>query len=477
MEKKKKFGLNAKLMTLICGSILAVGAVFTYTLNKSVNQSKTVNQALISRSGKMNDVSHITIAFKAEVQTWKDLLLRGSDKEAFVKYESELETNSSEVHKLTEELQAKLSDPKDRELTTHFLAAEKELFENYQNAKQSFLKTEHFDFAGADQALRGKDKSVTESLKELNEVFEKKMLKTASESERTLQEGMWIGLITAAIFTSIILLISWYILRQISLKLSGVTKSIAQVSEHIDGAVFEIATASEQLANANTETAASIEETSASLEEITSMSKRSNEALAETTSLAVKGNETAVRGETEMSLLIGSMTDIKHSSSQMEQIIAAIDDIAFQTNLLALNASVEAARAGEQGKGFAVVAEAVRGLAQRSASSAKDISSLIRESVSKIESGSKIATDNETVLKEIVIAIKRISDLTMDISAMSNEQLAGVEQISKAVSQLDQASQNNAASAEETASASLQLKEQSRTLQGAMSDLRSVIEG
>lgn len=477
MGKTTKFSLRAKLLALICASSLLIGAVFSYVLVASVNQSKKVTKDLISRAEKIEDIGHISYTFKNEVQMWKDLLIRGSNPENFKKYEGEMQARSTEVRQMVEDLKSRMSDPADDALADKFLAAEKDLFDQYQSAKNTHLKPDQFNMAAADGALKGKDRPVTESLKELNDVFEKKMHKTASDSIATLERQMTMGFLTALMASAVIIALSWLVLRRISLRLSQVSRSIAQVSNHIDGAVTEIATASEQLATANTEAAASIEETSASLEEITSMVKRSNESLGATNELATKGNQTAVRGESEMGRLINSMTEIKKSSTKMEEIISVIDDIAFQTNLLALNASVEAARAGEQGKGFAVVAEAVRGLAQRSATSAKDISTLIKDSVSKIEEGAGFASGNEAVLKEIVVAIKKIADLTGDITNMSQEQLSGVEQIAKAISQLDETSQTNAASAEETAGASLQLKEQSRTLQGAMSELQSVIEG
>jgi methyl-accepting chemotaxis protein len=187
-------------------------------------------------------------------------------------------------------------------------------------------------------------------------------------------------------------------------------------------------------------------------------------------SLSVSSREAAEVGEREIQTLIGSMTEISNSSKKIEEIISVIDDIAFQTNLLALNAAVEAARAGEQGKGFAVVAEAVRTLAQRSASSAKDITSLIKDSVSQIDKGSDVADRSGTVLTNIVTSIKKVSDLNNEIAAASSEQTTGIQQISKAMNQLDQASQANAASAEEIAATSGEINNL------AMTNLRLTVE-
>ena len=258
---------------------------------------------------------------------------------------------------------------------------------------------------------------------------------------------------------------------------ASISKSVGAIADSLTGAGNQVASAVEQLNEAgnslsqsSTEAAASLEETVAALEEMSSMVQMNSDNAKQAASLSVSSREAAEVGEREIQTLIGSMTEISRSSKKIEEIISVIDDIAFQTNLLALNAAVEAARAGEQGKGFAVVAEAVRTLAQRSASSAKDITSLIKESVSQIDKGSDVADRSGTVLTNIVTSIKKVSDLNNEIAAASSEQTTGIQQISKAMNQLDQSSQANAASAEEIAATSGEINNL------AMTNLRLTVE-
>ena len=265
---------------------------------------------------------------------------------------------------------------------------------------------------------------------------------------------------------------------------ASVTKSVSTIADSLTSAAGQVASSVEQLNEAgnslsqsSTEAAASLEETVAALEEMSSMVQMNSDNAKQAASLSISSRESAESGEREIKSLIESMNDISQSSKKIEEIISVIDDIAFQTNLLALNAAVEAARAGEQGKGFAVVAEAVRALAQRSASSAKDITSLIKESVSQIDQGSKIADQSGTVLANIVNSIKKVSDLNNEIAAASSEQTTGIQQISKAMNQLDQASQANAASAEEIAATSGEISNLAVTTQNQTVELNNVILG
>ncbi|HEX5338891.1 MAG TPA: methyl-accepting chemotaxis protein, partial [Gallionella sp.] len=162
--------------------------------------------------------------------------------------------------------------------------------------------------------------------------------------------------------------------------------------------------------------------------------------------------------------VVTTMDSISESSRKIVDIISVIDGIAFQTNILALNAAVEAARAGEQGRGFAVVAGEVRNLAQRSAAAAKEIKTLIGDSVEKVEGGSKLVAQAGQTMEEIVTSIKRVTDIMSEITAASAEQSQGIEQVNTAITQMDEVTQQNAALVEEAAAAAESLEEQAQNL-------------
>ena len=254
----------------------------------------------------------------------------------------------------------------------------------------------------------------------------------------------------------------------------AVNGSIAQLRDivaKIRNGALSINTATSEVSKGNTELSArteeqasSLEETAASMEQMTSTVQQNADNSRQANQLAAAAREQAAAGGAVVSRAVEAMSAINQSSRQIADIIGVIDEIAFQTNLLALNAAVEAARAGEQGRGFAVVAAEVRNLAQRSASAAKEIKTLINDSVQKVAEGSKLVDESGATLGEIVSSVKKVSDIIAEIAVASAEQSTGIGQVNTAVSQMDQMTQQNAALVEEAAAASESMDEESRAL-------------
>ncbi len=247
-------------------------------------------------------------------------------------------------------------------------------------------------------------------------------------------------------------------------KLREILSQVREATDTINTAAKEIAAGNTDLSQRTEEQASSLEETAASMEELTSTVKQNAENARQANQLAKGASEIAVKGGEVVGQVVGTMSSINESSRKIVDIISVIDGIAFQTNILALNAAVEAARAGEQGRGFAVVAAEVRNLAQRSAAAAKEIKSLIGDSVEKVEVGTQLVDEAGKTMDEIVTAVKRVTDIMAEISAASNEQSTGIEQVNQAITQMDEVTQQNAALVEEAAAAAESLEEQAQTL-------------
>jgi methyl-accepting chemotaxis protein len=247
----------------------------------------------------------------------------------------------------------------------------------------------------------------------------------------------------------------------------GLVTLVGQVRNSADSIATgsaEIATGNADLSQRTEEQASNLQQTAASMEQITATVRQSAETAREANQLAGSASDAATQGGKVVGEVISTMQDINASSRKIADIIGVIDGIAFQTNILALNAAVEAARAGEQGRGFAVVAGEVRSLAQRSAQAAKEIKTLIGESVEKVEVGSRLVVEAGKSVDDIVTHVKRISALIGEISNASAEQSQGIGQIGEAVTQLDQVTQQNAALVEESAAAAESLKNQAASL-------------
>ncbi|TQL81188.1 methyl-accepting chemotaxis protein-1 (serine sensor receptor) [Delftia sp. HK171] len=262
---------------------------------------------------------------------------------------------------------------------------------------------------------------------------------------------------------------------QLLVSLSKMQQSLSDVVQSVHRGAEGVATASSQIAQGNgdlsarTESQASaLQETAASMEELNVTVRQNADNALMANKLAINASAVAMRGGEAVTQVVTTIHEISESSNKISDIIQVIDSIAFQTNILALNAAVEAARAGEQGRGFAVVAAEVRALAQRSASAAKEIKTLILDSVERVDQGRSLAAQAGSTMQEVVSSIRQVTDLVGEITAASTEQSAGVNQVGEAVTQMDQATQQNAALVEEMAAAAQGLRSQADGLVSAV---------
>ncbi|MDY7577668.1 methyl-accepting chemotaxis protein [Herbaspirillum sp. RTI4] len=253
-------------------------------------------------------------------------------------------------------------------------------------------------------------------------------------------------------------------LKDMNESLHRVISEVRVGIDTVDTASAEIASGNLDLSSRTEQQAGTLEETASAMEELTSTVTQNADNSLQATKLAVSASEVAVEGGLVVRQVIDTMLSIDESSRKIVDIISVIDGIAFQTNILALNAAVEAARAGEQGRGFAVVASEVRNLAQRSASAAKEIKTLIGKSVEKVNIGSELVEQAGVTIDAVVQSVKRVADIVSEISAASQEQRIGIEQVNQAINQMDEATQQNSALVEQAAAASQSLREQAGNL-------------
>lgn len=255
-------------------------------------------------------------------------------------------------------------------------------------------------------------------------------------------------------------------------RLVQVVASVLSAAGVVTQSSLEVSQGATDLSDRVQQQAASVEETSATTEEMNSAVKNNSENAEQATEVAHEVNRKTLDGSEVMKQTITAMSSIEESSHKISEIVNLIDSIAFQTNLLALNAAVEAARAGEHGRGFAVVAAEVRALAQKSAEAAKEISALISETVSRVEHGTRLASESGEMLTVINDSVGRVTQMIESIASASQEQSEGIGQIHKAISEIDQVTQQNAALVEQTSAASESLSEQSMILNKEMTFFR-----
>lgn len=288
---------------------------------------------------------------------------------------------------------------------------------------------------------------------------------------------MYTSILIGILSFMVLLIVVYFMARGIVNPLRRITEGIGDGAAQVTSASQEVSSSSQLLAEGASEQAASIEETSSSLEEMSAMTKQNADHAREAKNMMKEAKEIIETANGSMSELTNSMQDISTASDETSKIIKTIDEIAFQTNLLALNAAVEAARAGEAGAGFAVVADEVRNLAMRAAEAAKNTSTLIEGTVTKVRSGSDLVAKTNDAFINVARSVTRADELVAEIDVASNEQAHGIGQVNTAVSEMDKVVQQNAATAEESASSAEEMNAQAEQMKGMIYELEALVEG
>jgi methyl-accepting chemotaxis protein len=501
-----KLSLKIPLAFTVALLLMFAGALYgIFALNQSINAYGTTVQDNVANERM---VSATLVAFKLQVQEWKDTLLRGKDPADLDKYWTAFQTREKTVSTLAAELKTKLPEGESRTLIERFAIAHTSMGEGYRKGFEAF-KSAGFEPSAGDKAVAGVDREPSALLEQATQKIAADSAQVSAQAAIDAHHAteISIALMLAVLALAMIggVMFSRTVWRPLGHALScaravatgnlsmdfdssgkdeiaqllaalkdmqsSLSQVVAKVRENAEGvatASAEIASGNLNLSSRTEEQAASLEETAASMEELTGTVRQNAENARQASTLADAASHTASRGGVMMGQVVETMHGIADSSSKVAEIIAVIDAIAFQTNILALNAAVEAARAGEEGRGFAVVAAEVRTLAQRSASAAKEIKALIAQSTDRVNAGSVLVGNAGQIIAEIVGSVQRVTDIVGAISSASQEQSTGIEQVNTAVTQMDEVTQQNAALVEEASAAAHALAEQANSLRDAV---------
>lgn len=256
-------------------------------------------------------------------------------------------------------------------------------------------------------------------------------------------------------------------------RLNAMISQINQLTARIAQESGKIATSAGSLAKGASSQASAVEQLSSSITEISYQTKQNTDLAEKSASLANKMQSEATSGFAQMEQLIAAVNEINEASNAVRFVLKVIEDIAFQTNILSLNASVEAARVGEQGRGFAVVSREVQNLSKKTAESAKETASLIADSIAKAKLGVQLAEEVYGAMNKVVANVMESDRVANEIAMSSREQMLAIDQINDGINQVAMVVNRNSAVAEENASVSNAMNEQITDLSGLVSRFRT----
>jgi len=494
-----RLGIGFGFVLLLMTVMVATGIVVLRNLNGETDYM--INDA-IAKERLVNEWHNATLINGVRTVT----MVKNVDPDSQRMVDAQIKETSAHIGQLQQQLDKLIANPNDKALYAEATGKR----EAYRQAREAVLKAKNSgDLDGANRTAQEQMEPALNdylaAIKNLSEKLKEKAAAAAVQvtsmgaTGQTILGAVWcIAILSALVATvSITRSITVPLTRAIALAetvargdltarteaptrdetgrlllaLDTMRRNLLDIVTQVRNSTDSIAAASSQIANGNLDLssrterqAGSLEETASSMEELASTVTHNGVSVVRANELAESASGQAIDGGLVVARVVDTMQAISESARKIVDIIGVIDGIAFQTNILALNAAVEAAHAGDEGRGFAIVAAEVRDLARRSSDAARQIKSLIGESVEKVDVGSRLVKQAGAAMDDIVGSVKRVADLIGEIGAAGREQEAGILQINQAISQMDNVTQENAALVEEAAAAAQALNDQAVVL-------------
>ena len=504
LSLKFKVGL---LATIVTASMIYLGMSALSVMSDYESYVSSGLKKIERNVHLLVEIEQAHVHFKIQVQEWKNILIRGNEKEQYDKYLGKFDSEEAFFQeRLAAAIQSTKAIGEEADDLVSLRSEHAKLGAAYRSALKSFSRSDSNAGKTVDKLVKGVDRAASKGLSVLakgaEDDFSKLIAKTVSDVKITYNDArssfFTIMAICSVIILGLMLLIFVDLFRllggepsyaadvvrrvadgrldteielrdgdkrsllaiiaEMRLRLSNVIGDVKSSADALSAASEEVNATAQSMAKGASVQAASVEETSASMEEMSASISQNNENASVTDGMAQQAAKDATDGGDAVGETVGAMQKIAER-------ISVIDDIAYQTNLLALNAAIEAGRAGEYGRGFAVVASEVRKLAERSQVAAQDIGELAKESVNR-------ANLAGSLLEQMVPSIAKTADLVQEIAAASSEQTSGVHQINSAIGQVSQTMQQNAAASEELSATSEEMSSQAVRLQQAVDYFR-----
>lgn len=221
-------------------------------------------------------------------------------------------------------------------------------------------------------------------------------------------------------------------------KFSDHTQSQAASAEEVNASAQQIHSGMEDVSSSVAEQRTALDYLKKRIDGLSVDGHKMSVHIRETYTLTGAMNQKAAAGEKALNAMVASVARIKDGADQMNQIVSLINDISEKVNLLALNAAIESARAGEAGRGFAVVAEEISRLADQTASSIKDITTLIKSNSIEMDHGQSMVQNVNEVIQTLIQDVDNVSTMIRSVDEFMQDLSEGNAEVNQKAEEVRQ---------------------------------------